>query len=198
MSNDENTQVADSSPAIRTNAITNCPFSSVRQTRWFSYPPQIANRSANASRNPLHFLRGRRAQFAFQLHGRNGLNLLQVERARFQKWLRDRKLPAGAAQGGRVDGRRLTRENAARGGEVGHKDGPGVHRARRLGERNSIESRRHAKAHYWAGISPLSAAIMRGSARVFSSNRLLRRGSAGHAESTVAPAATRSATTSQY
>jgi DNA-binding phage protein len=55
---------------------------------------------------------------------------------------------------------------------------------------------RRAKAHYWAGISPLSAAIIRGSARVFSTKRLRRRGSAGHAESTMAPAATRSATTS--
>ena len=50
---------------------------------------------------------------------------------------------------------------------------------------------------YWAGISPLKAAVMWASARIFSINRLLRRGSAGNAESTVAPAATRSITTSQ-
>src|SRR5205807_4904900 len=54
----------------------------------------------------------------------------------------------------------------------------------------------HAGA-YWAGISPLRAAVMWASARIFSINRLLRRRSAGNAESTVAPAATRSITTSQ-
>ena len=51
-------------------------------------------------RNSLHFIDCQDADFSFELDSRYGLDLLQMESARFQKRFWDRKLPIIPPQGG--------------------------------------------------------------------------------------------------
>jgi len=45
-----------------------------------------------------HFLIGQHAETPFELDGGNGLNLLQVERTRFEEWFWDAEFPTVATE----------------------------------------------------------------------------------------------------
>ena len=65
----------------------------------------LIQRQAFRQRRPhsLHFILSDDTKSSFQLHNRNGLNLLQVKCAGFQKWFGDREFPLVAAQRRRVE-----------------------------------------------------------------------------------------------
>ena len=53
---------------------------------------------AQCGQHAFHFVRAQRAKPALELDRRNSLDLLQVERARFEKWFWDIQFPTVAAQ----------------------------------------------------------------------------------------------------